>query len=199
MSKAQPVVISYEDGARAVELAREAVETFVRNGQREQPGSMRDAFYNRTGVLVRLESYPGRLRGCAGAYDSSEQLGHGIVDAAIEAASQDSCGSEIEPAELSTVTVSVCTVSDTMQTDDPVSEIEIGTHGVAITGDNDRGWMYPTVPLDNGWSAPEYLDRTCRKANLPPTSWSDDDVTVTLFKGQIFRERSPGGEIEELS
>ncbi len=94
MSEAQAVTLTYEDGTRAVELAREAVNSYVINGQREQPGSMREAFYARTGVFVRLESTRGRgsLRGCAGAYDTSEQLGHAIVDSAIAAASEDSCG-----------------------------------------------------------------------------------------------------------
>ncbi|MEF8856940.1 MAG: AMMECR1 domain-containing protein, partial [Haloplanus sp.] len=93
MSEAQTVHLSYEDGARAVELAREAVEAYVLQGQREQPGSMRDAFYARTGAFVRITSTRGRgrLRGCAGAYRGSDQLGHAIVDAAITAASDDSC------------------------------------------------------------------------------------------------------------
>src|SRR6056297_458257 len=114
MSEAQTVQLSYDDGARAVELAREAVESFVRHGQRQQPGSMRESFYNRTGAFVRLESTRGRgrLRGCAGTYDSSEQLGHAIVDSAIRAASDDSCSSEVEPPELPSLVVSVCIVSN---------------------------------------------------------------------------------------
>jgi len=197
MSEAQPLTVTYQDGARAVELAREAVEAYVLNGQREHPGSMRDSFYNRTGTFVRLEA-GGRLRGCAGSYDSDEQLGRGIVDAAIEAASEDSCGSEVEAAELTGLTVSVCIVSDITLTDDPAEDLEIGTHGVAIDGRGQHGWMYPTLPLDNDWAVYDYLDRTCRKAGLPRGAWDDDDVMVTLFDGQIFRERSVEGEIEEI-
>jgi len=66
MSQGQGVDLSYEDGARAVELARESVDSYVRHGQREQPGSMREAFYERTGAFVRLlESTRGR--GACGA------------------------------------------------------------------------------------------------------------------------------------
>jgi len=200
MSEAQKVTLSYDDGARAVELAREAVESYVRNGSREQPGSMRDAFYNRTGAYVRLQSTRGRgsLRGCAGGYQSSDQLGHVIVDAAIQAASDDSCGSEVTPAELSNLTVSVCTVTDVLLTDDPLADLELGRHGVAVSKGDQSGWLYPTVPLENGWSGPEYLARVCRKAGLPPTAWQDDDVMVTLFEGAVFRERDPEGSVEEL-
>jgi len=199
MSQGQGVDLSYEDGARAVELAREAVDSYVRHGQREQPGSMREAFYERTGAFVRLESTRGRgsLRGCAGGYRSGDQLGHVIVDTAIEAASGDSCGSEISPSELSNLTVSVCIVTNVVLTDDPLADLELGTHGVAIDG-GEGGWLYPTVPVENGWSAREYLERTCRKAKLAPDAWQNDDVVVTLFNGQVFREREADGSIERL-
>ncbi|AGB14772.1 uncharacterized protein, PH0010 family [Halovivax ruber XH-70] len=200
MSQGQGVELSYEDGARAVELAREAVEAFVRHGQREHPGSMREAFYERTGAFVRLESTRGRgsLRGCAGGYRTDDQLGHVIVDSAIGAASENSCGSEVTPTELDNLTVSVCVVRNVILTDDPLADIDLGAHGVAIEGRGQSGWLYPTVPVENDWSDREYLDRTCRKAGLPPTAWQDDDVAVTLFEGHVFRERASDGTIEEL-
>lgn len=201
MSEAQSVSLSYEDGARAVELAREAVEAYVQNGQREQPGSMRESFYARTGAYVRLESTRGRgsLRGCAGAHQGDDQLGHVIVDAAIQAASGDSCGSEVRPAELSNITVSVCAVTNLLLTDDPLEDLVLGTHGVIVDAGGSSAWLYPTVPVENGWSAEEYLDRTCRKAGLPPKAWQREDVMVTLFEGEIYRERDPSGSVEHLS
>lgn len=200
MSQGQGVELTYEDGARAVELARESVESFVEHGQREHPGSMRETFYERTGAFVRLESTRGRgsLRGCAGGYRTDEQLGHVIVDAAIHAASEDSCGSEVTPSELSNLRISVCAVTNVLLTDDPLADLEIGIHGVAVDGYGESGWLYPTIPVENGWSEREYLDRTCRKAGLPPDAWQEDDVVVTLFEGQVFRERSANGSVEEL-
>jgi len=200
MSEAEAADLTFSDGARAVELARDAVTAYVINGQREHPGSMIDAFYERTGALVRLESAVGRgqLRGCAGVYDGSDQLGHAIVEAAITAASGDSCGSEIEPAELSSIRVSVCIVRNVVLTDDPVADLELGLHGVAVEGRGETGWMYPTLPVEHGWSVYEYLDRTCRKAGLPAGAWEDDDVVVTLFEGAVFREREPAGAVEHL-
>lgn len=200
MAEAREVQLTFEDGARAVELARQAVRSFVLNGQREQPGSMREAFYNRTGAIVRLESTYGRggLRGCAGEHDGTDQLGHAIVDAAIAAASEDSCGSEVGPAELQNLTVSVCIVRDLVSTEDPVAEIELGRHGVVITHDGESTWLYPTVPVENGWTAAEYLERICRKAGLAPDAWADDDVTVELFEYAVFREREPEGSIQAL-
>lgn len=196
--EARGIDLTFEDGARAVELARTAVRSYVRNGQREHPGSMREAFYHRTGAIVRLESTFGRggLRGCAGDYDGSDQLGHAIVDSAIAAASADSCGTEIGPAELPNLTVSVCVVKDLLSTVDPETDLELGRHGLVLTHREDYTWLYPTVPVDNGWSTAEYLERTARKAGLGNGGWTDDDVRVELFEGAVFREREPEGSVE---
>ena len=120
------------------------------------------------------------------------------MDAAIEAASEDSCGSEVTPSELDNLTVSLCYVNNVVLTDDPVADLEIGRHGAAIDTGAESGWLYPTVPLEHGWSAEEYLARTCRKAKLRPDAWRDEDVSVTLFEGSIYREREPEGSVEHL-
>ena len=200
MAEAQAVTLSYEDGARTVELAREAMESYVLNGQREQPGSMREAFYQRTGALVRLQSSRGRgsLRGCAGSFQSSNQLGHEIVEAAIEASSDSSCGSEIRPAELQNLLVSVCVVCDVRSSDDPLAEIEVGRHGLAVESSGTTEWLYPTIPAENGWTAKEYLSRTCRKAKLAPNAWEQDDTDVSIFDAVVFRERDPNGSVEQV-
>lgn len=199
-TEAQSVQLTYEDGARAVELAREAVESYVLQGQREHPGSMRDAFYTRTGAFVRLCSSRGRgrLRGCAGSYGDNDRLGHAIVEAAIQASSGDSCGSEVEPAELSSLTVSVFVVTDQVLTDDPETDLALGTHGVAVDAGSNHAWLYPTLPVENDWSAAEFLTRACRKARVSPAAWRDGDAMVTLLEGQVFRERDDG-TVEELS
>ena len=200
MAEAHTVSLTYEDGARTVELAREAIESYVVNGQREQPGSMREAFYQRTGALVRLESSRGRgsLRGCAGSYRSNEQLGHEIVEAAIEAASDSSCGSEVKPAELSNLLVSVCVIRDLFTTEDPLTDLELGRHGIAIETPRGADWLYPTIPIENNWPAQAYLERTCRKCNIPPNGWDDPDVDVMLFDTAVFREREPMGSVERV-
>lgn len=197
MAGAQRLDFSFNDGARSVDLARNAVKSYVLYGQREEPGSMRDAFYARTGAFVRIET-GGGLRGCAGSHDGDEQLGHAIVDAAIAAASEDSCGSELEAPELPAACVSVCLVREVRETADPLAELELGRHGAVVSANGDRAWMYPTLPVEHGWGAAEYLDRICRKAGLPPEAWADDGVDVTLFDGAVFRERAPEGSVEQL-
>lgn len=190
-----------EIGVDAVILAREAVESYVKHGQRKQPDSIHEALYECTGAFVRLESTSGRggLRGRAGGLRIDDQLRHVIVDAAITAASEDSCGSEVSPSEFPNLIVSVCIVRNVVLTNDPLADLEIGTHGVAINNDSKSGWLCPNVPVENNWSASEYLDRVCRMAELPPGAWKDDDTSITLFQGDVFRESEPGEEIVKFS
>ncbi len=138
------------------------------------------------------------MRGCAGSYRGSDQLGHAIVDAAIKAASDDTGGSEVEPKELDSIVVSACIVSDITLTADPIADLELGRHGVAIDNNGHHGWLYPTIPVENDWSKEQFLSRVCRKAKLSPTAWQDEDTMVTLIDGQVFRERADGGSVEEL-
>lgn len=58
--------------------------------------------------------------------------------------------------------------------------------------------MYPTLPVELGWSKEEFLTNACRKAGLSPLAWQDDDTMITLFEGQVFRERDDGGSVEAL-
>jgi hypothetical protein len=195
--------LTHEDGTRTVELARDAVRAFVKDGRREEPGSMRDAFYARHGAFVRLEtaSPHGQLRGSGAAYDSptaiengSRRLGHAIVDAAIEAASEDS-RSVVTTPELDGLAVTVFVATDLVETTNPADDVQVGTHGVAIEGRGTAGWMFPTVAVDNGWGVYEYLDRTARKAGLPADAWMDDDVRVVTLDGNVFAENEPGGSV----
>lgn len=197
MAEANLATFSYEDGARAVGLAREAVEAYVRNGARANPGSMRDSFYERTGALVRLESTRGRgsLRGCAGCYETVEHLGSVIVDQAIEAASAESCRSAITPAELDNLTVSIALVGEAIEPSDPAAELAVGSHTVVVDSQEGPEWLYPTVPLTQGWSEREYLTRTVQKAGYGPTAWQNGSPPVQLVETAIFTEETPNGTV----
>lgn len=196
---AETITVGYEDGARAVELAREAITGYARRGQRTNPGSMREAFYQRTGAFVRLTTRDGRgrLRGCAGSYRTDDQLGLALVEAAIRAAGEETGGSAVEAGELDNIRVSVCVVESVTLTDDPAADLELGRHALAVDRGGKHGWLYPTVPVENGWNEARFCSRVCRKAGLAPTAWQDDETVVTLIDGSVFREREDGA-VERL-
>lgn len=193
--------LGVDEAFEAIELARMAVASYVREGKRERPGCMDEVFYERTGVFIRLTSTRGRgkVRGSAGSFRREKQLSEAIVDAAIEASSGTTGRSEIEACELDAITVTLGLIDGIEQLEGPPeSAVELGCHGLIVEGDEGSGWMLPTVPVEHGWSATEYLDRTCCKAGFNRGAWRDDDVTVYCFQGQIFEEDRPGGAIEEI-
>lgn len=188
-----------------MELARDAIRGYILNGSREQPGSMREAFYARSAAFVRIETAAprGQLRGSAAAYDApseiegaSRHLGTAIVDAAIAAASGNS-RSPLTGPELDNVLVTVFVVEAVEDVTGP-EEVRVGRDGVAVEGRGTAGWMFPTVPVDHGWGAVEYVERTCRKAGLAPDAWRDDDVRAVRLVGPVYGEISPGGAVDLL-
>lgn len=194
-------VLSTKTGERAVELARNSVRSYVDEGKRERPGCMDEAFYNRVGASVRLDSTRGRrrVRGSGVSYKRDKHLSETIVDAAIEASEACKGTSEVSSCELDSVSVTLCIMPSVKDvTDSPAEAVEIGRHGVVVEDGHNRGWMLPTVPVERDWSAAQLLDRTSCKAELGETGWRKEGVSVYAFEGQIFREREPSGDVEEV-
>lgn len=198
---AQKNVLGLDIGEEAINLARDSMESYVVNGKREYPGSMVDTFYNRIGAFVILNSTRGRrsVRGSAGSYLREKQFSEAIVDAAIEASSSSSGRSEIRKCELDAISVTLCAVHSVDILEGGHPDIEIGRHGLIVERGSDSGWMLPHMPVEYDWSETEFLDRTCCKAGLGRGAWMSDDVVIHTFEGQIFREKEPNGEVEEIA
>ncbi|MFB6283808.1 MAG: AMMECR1 domain-containing protein [Halobacteria archaeon] len=184
-----------------MKLARESMKSYVKSGRRNRPGCMEDEFYNRTGVLVKLQSVRGRnsVRGSAACYKRGKQMSDAIVDAIIEASGGKGGLSEVTEREVGSISITLCLLNELKEVhEDHDSEIDIGTHGVIIENDRDQGWILPTMPVEYGWEVPEFLDRVCCKAGMNKGEWQHDHVTTYAFSGQILRESEPAGQVDEL-
>jgi len=84
------------------ELARLAIETFIREGTViEPPADLHDILATRAGVFVTLRSSNGRLRGCIGTIEPVRaKVAEEIVENAIRAATRDPRFPPVSPAEL---------------------------------------------------------------------------------------------------
>jgi hypothetical protein len=196
-------VLSREKGERAVQLARDSMRSYVADGKRERPGCMKDVFYERVGAAVRLNSTRGRrrVRGSGVSYKRDKHLSQAIVDAVIEASDECEGTSEVNKCELGSVTVTLCVLSSVEEVGkDAAEKCEVGKHGAIVESGRSTGWMLPTVPVERGWTATELLDRTCCKSGIDQGCWRDSssNSNVYLFEGQVFSERQPGGEVEEV-
>jgi hypothetical protein len=98
------------------------------------------------------------------------------------------------------VEVSVLTKPEPIEVENPrdyPKHIEIGRDGLIIEWSGYSGLLLPQVPVEWGWDVEEFLSQTCMKAGLPPDHWFEKDVRIQKFSAQIFKEKTPGGEIEE--
>lgn len=194
-------MLSLDDGRLLVKIARETIEQYVRKGKTLEPEGVPERLRQPRGVFVTL-TRKGELRGCIGYPLPVKPLMEALIDAAISAATRDPRFSPVRADELKeiTVEVSVLTEPELIRVKHPreyLEKIRIGRDGLIVEWSGFAGLLLPQVPVEWGWDVEEFLSQTCVKAGLPPDCWLEKDVKVKRFSAQIFREKTPGGEVEE--
>ena len=103
--------------------------------------------------------------------------------------------------ELSELEVEVTVLSEPeplkVKAIDRPKHIVIGRDGIIVEYGLYRGLLLPQVPIEQGWGPEEYLEYGCLKAGVSPDAWVDEKTKIYTFQGQIFKETSPGGSVEE--
>ncbi len=188
-------------GSEAVRLARAAVESEVLGTPLEYvPDDGR--FLEASGAFVTLSTFPDHdLRGCIGFPMPYFQVGRAIEEAA-RSACHDPRFPDLRRSELGSVTVEVTILSvpEEIEAETPgdiVSSVVVGRDGLIIDYHGNRGLLLPQVPVEWGWDTEEYLAHLSMKAGLPPDAWTYRGARISSFRGEIFREVSPGGDIAE--
>jgi len=186
------------DGTAAVKAAR----TFAEAETKKEAADviLPDHFFEKKGVFVTISKYPsGDLRGCIGYPEPVLSFRDALRLSAL-AACHDPRFNDLtfEEAKECTFEVTVLTVPHRVvygSTEELKSKIVIGRDGLILTYRGRRGLLLPQVPLEFGWDAEEYLSNLSMKAGLSPDTWMAQGVTIESFKGEIFSETSPRGEV----
>jgi len=193
-------MLSFEEGERAVKLAREAIVTFLGDHVRITP-QLGGAFKEKRGVFVTLKK--DGLRGCIGHPYPDMPLSDAIVDSAITAATGDPRFRPVQMNELDDIIIEVTILTPPKLIEGKPSErpkkIQIGKHGLLAKFGPVSGLLLPQVATEYNLNAEEFLSQTCIKAGLAPDMWLDERAEVYTFEGQIFAEIEPNGEVIELS
>lgn len=186
---------SKEDGQHLVTFAREALETYAKEGQQMDVGSVSDLLNSRGGVFVKIRSTVGRkrARGRSGVYNG-QKLARSLITAVTDAASSRSVGDRVSRNELRTVRLKIAPIERIAITNTPAEDITIGQTCPVITQATD-GWMYPMFPREQEWSPEVYLQRVCRKCDLSPDAW--ENAPTAIAKTRPFIERKPGVGVPE--
>jgi uncharacterized protein (TIGR00296 family) len=210
-------LLTVEEGALLVRLARQVIETYVREKRvLSLPKTASKALQECRGVFVTLKKRRGpeaggeELRGCIGrlqpdsdAEASRISLLEATREAAISSAVQDPRFLPVKPNELDTIVVevSVLTPPEEIVAADRTKlpqQITVGRDGLIMELDAwRRGLLLPQVAPEQNWNAKQFLEGCCHKAGLSSNSYLDPRVKVYKFQAQIFSELSVRGQIEE--
>jgi len=166
-----------------VQLARAAIDAFIRHGKRLSPP--RDfSSQPATGVFVSLHERDGELRGCIGTIQPQcDTLAEEIIDNAISAATRDPrfdplVSQELEPLEISVDVLTEPEPINSIQDQDP------SKHGLIVQSKRDpmkRGLLLPDLEsIDTAEKQLEYTREM--KAGI-----SDPNEPIELYRFQVIR------------
>lgn len=194
-------MLKLDEGKLLVELARKTIETYLREDRKPQVPKVPAKLREHRGVFVTLNK-EGELRGCIGHPLSTTPLVDAVIDSAISSATRDPRFPPVTPEELPALEVEVSVLSkpEPIKVKSPreyPKHIVIGRDGLIIEWSGYAGLLLPQVPVEWGWDAEEFLSHACMKAGLMPDHWLHEGVRISKFSAQVFKERRPGGEVEE--
>jgi AmmeMemoRadiSam system protein A len=159
-----------------VELAKTAVEEYVRNRRMiEVPANIPEDMRRRAGVFICLKKH-GRLRGCIGTYQPCcANLYEEIVRNSLSASAEDPRFSMVTAAELDDITYTVDVLSEPKHVKNK-SELDPKKYGVIVAKIRRRGLLLPD--LEGVDTVEEQLRIVKMKAGIDPL---DEDVEIFKF------------------
>jgi len=192
-----------DDGTAAVQYARSVITDEVLLTRRSCDIRLPPSFSEPSGVFVTINTYPTlALRGCIGYIEPVYSL-----QEALEYAARSACHDprflDLEGYELSDIVIDVTVLTPprpivVKDKEELLKAIKIGRDGLVIEYKGRKAVFLPQVPVDWGWNVTEYLQNLCEKAGLDNDAWKEKGCKVLSFRGRLFREISPDGEVEEV-
>jgi MEMO1 family protein len=161
------------------ELAKRAVETFVRTGAViSGPDGPPDRLRTPAGVFVSLKEH-GRLRGCIGTIGPTEPTAADeIIRSAILAASEDPRFNPVTPHELNELSYSVDVLGEPEEVEGPEA-LDPRRYGCVVECGGRRGLLLPD--LEGVDTAAEQIDICRQKGGISA------DEAVRLYRFTVDR------------
>ena len=129
----------------------------------------------------------GELRGCVGYVLPTSSLYRAVAETARAAAFDDNRFPPVTKEEAAQLEIELSILSPPQRI--RAEEVEVGRHGLLISGHGRRGLLLPQVPIERNWDRITFLEQTCRKAGLPADAWQKD-ATIEAFTAEVFGEKS---------
>ncbi|MFC1928541.1 AmmeMemoRadiSam system protein B [Chloroflexota bacterium] len=161
-----------------VKLAKEAVETYVKEGKTPQPKKVTPEMKEKAGVFVSIHKF-GELRGCIGTFEpTANNVAEETIANAISSATRDPRFPSITSNELKDLDYSV----DVLTRPEPISsqdQLDPKKYGVIVEAGWRRGLLLPDL---EGVDSVDYQIAICRqKAGITPSE------PVKLYRFEVKR------------
>lgn len=163
-----------------VKLAREVVESYVRQGKVSSPTELTPEMKQRAGVFVSIHKH-GELRGCIGTFEPTrDNVAQEIIANAVSSATRDPRFPPIDASELDDLEFSVDILTKPEIVKD-VSQLDPKKYGVIVASGFRRGLLLPDL---EGVDSVEEQIAICRlKAGIA----ADEPVELYRFEVNRFR------------
>ncbi len=184
---AEPLPFSLEDGEKAelLALARNSVESVVRQKELYAPPPSASETLNREyGAFVTL-SKAGQLRGCVGYVAALKPLSITVRDTASLAALRDPRFPPVAPDELPDLAYEISVLSPLRRVAG-MEQIEVGRDGLLVKNGRHEGLLLPQVAVDQHWAPQRFVEGTCVKAGLAPDGWKHEGTDIFRFTAEVF-------------
>ncbi|MCE5254638.1 MAG: AmmeMemoRadiSam system protein A [Actinomycetia bacterium] len=161
-----------------VELARRAIEAYVRDGVILEPEPIPGLEPRRAGVFVSLHLPDGSLRGCIGTIEGRQDgIEKEIVANAISAATRDPRFFPVREGELDDLDISVDVLGPPEEVDGPES-LDPKVYGVIVqTADGRQALLLPD--LEGVDTVEQQLRIVCRKGGI---DYDRDHYRILRFR-----------------
>lgn len=180
-----PVTLSAEAQADLLRLARAALAEYLGRRTVIEDRTGRAELGARRGAFVTLTKR-GALRGCIGFIEPVAPLGRTVIQAAIYAATEDPRFPPVAASELKDLRIEISVLTPLREIASPL-EVKVGTHGLVVERDGQRGLLLPQVAAENGWDRETFLDEASLKAGLPRDAWRRG-AKMFVFEAVVFHE-----------
>jgi len=182
-----PSKYSIENKNRLLQVARESLAIFFKNGKRPVFETEVPELLRKLAVFVTLRKRDsGDLRGCTGQTEARFPLIEAIAKTAISSAVDDSRFTPVTLEELPKLSIEINVLTE-MTTIDPQA-VMVGKHGLLLRKGSSGGLFLPEVALSQGWTRSRFLDELCRKADLTEGSWKSPDAELFCFESESWVE-----------
>lgn len=178
-------ILSTDEKKQLLDIARESIVTYVREGGIPQPEIDSKNLTTRQGCFVCIK-VNGALRGCIGNFDSDKPLYQLVQEMAISAAIRDPRFYPMKKEDLDGFALEISVLAPRKKIDS-VEEIEVGVHGLYLEKNFSRGVLLPQVAVEYGWDRDTFLCQTCLKAGLKTEDWKEG-TDIYTFSAQVFGE-----------